>query len=379
MIDHQRPARIALEDGTVLAGRAFGAEGTAFGELVFNTSLSGYQEIVTDPSYLGQVVVLTYPHIGNYGICAEDDESTQPWLSALVVREASRVRSNFRSGKGIDAYLKDQGIVAIDSVDTRLLTRRIRSGGEMRVLVTTEVEASDSELVERVKASDGLDGRDLIGEVTRKEAIDWQAEYESEFSPHRRLDRVEGEPIQIVAIDCGIKRNILRSLARIGFAVRVVPAHASAEEILACSPRALFLSNGPGDPSAAPYLIDSIRKVVLDRELPTFGICMGHQILSQVFGGSTYKMPFGHHGGNHPVKELATGRIDITAQNHSFAVDGESLPDDVEVTHINLNDQTVEGVRHKHLSAWSVQYHPEAAPGPHDALDLFARFRSQFD
>ncbi len=368
------PARLALEDGTILHGRSFGAAGTATGEIVFNTSMTGYQEILTDPSYRGQVVLLTYPHIGNYGICAEDDESARPWVEGLVVREASRTTSNFRAGRDLSSWLRDLGIVAIEGVDTRSLTRRIRASGEMRVLLSTD-DASDEQLIEDVRASRSLEGRDLIRDVTRAEATDWSRAFESDFSPHDRLPMHDDRPIRIAAIDCGIKRNILRSLAQCGFAVRVLPANTTAEDILAGSPRALFLSNGPGDPSAAPYLVETVRRLVVDERLPTFGICMGHQILAQVFGGKTYKMPFGHHGANHPVQELATGRIDITAQNHSFAVDDDSLPEGVEVTHRNLNDGTVEGIRHKELAAWSVQYHPEASPGPHDSLGLFARFR----
>lgn len=373
------PARLVLEDGTVLHGRSIGAQGTSIGELVFNTSLSGYQEILTDPSYRGQVVLLTYPLIGNYGICPEDDESTHPWLSGLVVREASRVASNFRAGTSLRSYLVSQEVVAIDGVDTRLLTRKVRSGGEMKVLLTTDPEASDEELLTRVRAAPGTDGIDLVREVTSEQAVDWTVGYESEFSPKPTSSPDVSERIPVVAIDCGIKRNILRSLVEYGFEVRVVPASASAEQILAASPRGLFLSNGPGDPSAVPYLVDTVKRLVVDEKLPTFGICLGHQILSRVLGGTTFKMRFGHHGANHPVKELATGRIDITSQNHSYAVDADSMPDGVEVTHLNLNDGTVEGIRHKELPVWSVQYHPEAAPGPHDALGLFARFRAMFD
>ncbi|MCB9881351.1 MAG: glutamine-hydrolyzing carbamoyl-phosphate synthase small subunit [Planctomycetes bacterium] len=367
-------ARIALEDGTVVRGRSFGAEGSAFGEIVFNTSLTGYQEILTDPSYAGQVVVLTASQIGNYGICPEDDEADRTALQGLVVREHSRVTSNFRSVQDLSDWLVERGIVAIDEVDTRALTRRIREHGEMRVLVTTEENGSDAELVERVVASPGLRGRDLIREVTRSDTVVWTAGYESEFAP---VDLLPPHPttLRIVAIDCGIKRNILRSLVQAGFEVHVVPARTSAAEILALEPRGLFLSNGPGDPAAAPWLVDTVRNLVIDREMPTFGICLGHQVLAQVFGGTTYKMQFGHHGGNHPVRDVATGKIAITSQNHSFAVDAASLPDSVEISHVNLNDGTIEGLRHRHLPAWSIQHHPEAAPGPHDALDRFSVWR----
>ncbi|MFQ5505359.1 MAG: glutamine-hydrolyzing carbamoyl-phosphate synthase small subunit [Planctomycetota bacterium] len=377
MAADQEPARLILEDGTVLHGRSIGAPGKALGELVFNTSHTGYQEILTDPSYRGQVVLLTCPHIGNYGICAEDDESARPWLEGLVVREAARLPSNFRAGTDLSSYLRSQEIVAIDGIDTRLLTRKVRSGGEMRSLITTDEEPSDDALTGEVRASAGTRGRDLVSDVTRVDSVDWKLGYESRFSPRRNGDLPEGL-IPIVAIDCGIKRNILRSLVEHGFRVRVVPAGTPAEEILASSPCGVFISNGPGDPSGVPYLVETMRELTLAKRLPTFGICLGHQILSLVLGGRTYKMRFGHHGGNHPVKELATGRIDITSQNHSYAVDADSLPGDVEVTHLNLNDGSVEGLRHEKLPVWSVQYHPEAAPGPHDALGLFARFRRMF-
>jgi carbamoyl-phosphate synthase small subunit len=360
----------------VMHGRSFGAQGSTIGELVFNTSLTGYQEILTDPSYRGQVVMFTYPHIGNYGICPEDDESARCWLEGMIVREASRIHSNFRAGRDLQGYLQDQGIVAIDEVDTRYLTKKVRSGGELKVLMTTDTQKSDDELLAEVKSAEGLEGRDLVQDVSRKTSSAWTHGYESEFSP--KLGESPALKIPIVAIDCGAKRNILRSLVETGFDVTVVPADTSAEEIRKLEPRGLFLSNGPGDPAAVPYVVETVRQLALDDGLPTFGICLGHQILSQVLGGKTYKMPFGHHGGNQPVKDLRTGKIEITAQNHSFAVDEDSLPSDVEVTHRNLNDQTVEGIAHRHRPIWSVQYHPEAAPGPHDSLALFRRFRGMF-
>lgn len=364
-----------LEDGTVMHGRAFGAAGTAHGEIVFNTSLTGYQEILTDPSYAGQVVVLTASQIGNYGMSEEDDESTGAWLSGLVVRECSRIASNFRSTSALDDWLDARGVVAIDDVDTRALTRRIREHGEMRVLVTTDRDAGDASLLEQVRSAPGLAGRDLLSEVSRTASEEWTLDYSSEFAPHSLLPRAEGERLRIVAIDCGVKRNILRSLVQTGFDVCVMPARSSAGEILAQKPSGLFLSNGPGDPAAAPWLVDTVRALTVDRQLPTFGICLGHQVLAQVLGGKTYKMQFGHHGANHPVRDNQTGRIDITSQNHSFAVDGDSLPSDVEVSHVNLNDGSVEGIRHTELSAWSIQHHPEASPGPHDALHVFERWR----
>ncbi|MEZ5989043.1 MAG: glutamine-hydrolyzing carbamoyl-phosphate synthase small subunit [Planctomycetota bacterium] len=378
MSSPRKPARIVLEDGTVLRGRSFGAEGTSVGELVFNTAMTGYQEVLTDPSYRGQVVLFTYPHIGNYGISPEDDESARPWLSGILCREASRVTSSHRAGTGLPAYLAEQGVLGIEGFDTRALVRRVREGGELKVLLTTDDERSDGSLVEELRQAPGLLGRDLVAEVTGAEARPWTRGYEGRFSPDLDGAPADAARVPIVAIDCGIKRNILRSLHEIGFAVQVVPATTGADEILALGPRGLFLSNGPGDPAAVPYVVDTVRRLAVDRELPTFGICLGHQILAQVLGGRTYKMRFGHHGSNHPVQELATGEIAITSQNHSFAVDRDSLPSGVEVTHVNLNDGTVEGLRHATLPIWSVQYHPEAAPGPHDALGLFVRWRSQF-
>ncbi len=374
----RKPARILLEDGTVCIGRSFGAEGQSIGELVFNTSLCGYQEILTDPSYRGQVVLFTYPHIGNYGISPEDDESSHPWLCGMIVRECSRIASSFRAGTSLPAYLVEQGVVGIEGVDTRMLTTKVRTGGAMRVLLTTDMERSEASLLKELRQAPGLEGRDLVQEVISSETRTWERGMESDFSARLKGMPKESERIRIVAIDCGIKRNILRCLYESAFEIQVVPATTTAEEILALEPAGLFLSNGPGDPAAVPYLVDTVKRLCLDQALPTFGICLGHQILSQVLGGKTYKMPFGHHGGNHPVKELATGKIEITSQNHSFAVDADSLPDSVQVTHINLNDDTVEGMAHDELPIWSIQYHPEAAPGPHDSLDLFTRFRRQF-
>nr|HMQ23217.1 glutamine-hydrolyzing carbamoyl-phosphate synthase small subunit [Planctomycetota bacterium] len=297
--------------------------------------------------------------------------------------EHSRITSNFRSEKGLDAWLKERGIVAIDDVDTRALTRRIRDHGEQRVLLTTVSDASDEELVAQVRASTGLVGHDWISEVTRSQVGVWTPGYESSFAPRTLLDHEHQEPkaasLRVTAIDCGIKRNILRSLVQAGFSVHVVPARISPADILALEPHGLFLSNGSGDPAAAPWLVETVRELVLEHQLPTFGICLGHQILAQVFGAKTYKMAFGHHGGNHPVRDCRTGRIAITSQNHSFAVDEASLPSSVEVSHRNLNDGTIEGIRHRELSAWSIQHHPEAAPGPHDSLHHFAEWRSMLE
>ncbi len=373
-----RPARVVLEDGTVLPARAFGADGEALGELVFNTSLCGYQEILTDPSYRGQVVLMTNPHVGNYGIAAEDDESDRPWVEGFIVREASPCASNYRAVETLDAYLVRHRIVAVADVDTRFLTRKVRTGGALKVLLTTDTETPDARLVARVQAHPGLEQRDLVREVTCAEAFDWTEGFAKDFAPS--LPRPDGtRRIPIVAIDCGVKRNILRALVELGFAVKVVPASTPAERILACEPRGVFVSNGPGDPAALPYLVQTVRILAVDHGLPTFGICLGHQILAQALGARTFKMRFGHHGGNHPVKDLDSGAIHITAQNHSFAVDEESLPAELRVTHRNLNDGTIEGIAHRSLPAWSLQFHPEAAPGPHDAIGLFAPFRRRLE
>ena len=352
----ERPAKIALEDGTVLSGGACGAEGTAVGEAVFNTSLTGYQEVLTDPSYRGQIVVMTYPLIGNYGIIPEDDESRRPFLAGFVVRECSPVRSNRRSRLLLGDYLRAQGIVGIEGVDTRMLTRRIRVHGAMKAAVSTE-ELDDRRLVRIARESPGLVGRDLVREVTIPEPT----------ILHPRGRRT------VVILDCGAKHNIHRELARRGCRVIAVPADTTAERILAYRPHGVLLSNGPGDPAALPHIVRTVRGL-LGRTV-VFGICLGHQMLGRALGGGTFKLKFGHHGGNHPVKDLRTGRISITVQNHGFCVDPDTLPrGQVEVTHINLNDRTLEGMRHRRLPAFSVQYHPEAAPGPHDAQSLFDEF-----
>jgi len=364
------PARLALEDGTVLTGRGFGAATETVGELVFNTSLTGYQEILTDPSYRGQTVLLTQPHIGNYGVNSEDEESAKVWLSGLVVREACARASNFRSGAELSDYLAQHGVPGIEGVDTRMLTRRVRDHGEQRVLITRDLTSTDAQLVERVRKAPKVADVDHVLKVTTESAYGWTKGYESQFcapAPAAARNRP-----RIVAYDFGAKRNILRSLAACGLDVTVVPASTPAAAVLELKPDGVFLSNGPGDPAICRYAIESAK--VLVQKLPVFGICLGHQILGHVFGGKTYKMKFGHHGGNQPVIDLLTGKVEITSQNHSYAVDPTSLPDAVEVTHKNLNDNTVEGLRHKELPVFSVQYHPEAAPGPHDALYLFRRF-----
>ncbi|MCB9883896.1 MAG: glutamine-hydrolyzing carbamoyl-phosphate synthase small subunit [Planctomycetes bacterium] len=364
------PARLVLEDGTVLHGFGFGADADSIGELVFNTSMTGYQEILTDPSYRGQTVLLTQPHIGNYGVNSEDEESAKLWLSGLVVREACVRASNFRSATELSDYLAQHGVPGIDGVDTRMLTRRVRDHGEQRVLITRDVSTPDAALVERVRSAPRVADVDHVQKVTTETTYRWDRGYESVFNPPAP-GAAKDRP-RIVAYDFGAKRNILRSLAVCGLDVTVVPALTPAAAVLEMKPDGVFLSNGPGDPAICSYAIESAK--VLVQKLPVFGICLGHQILSHVFGGKTYKMKFGHHGGNQPVIDLLTEKVEITSQNHSYAVDPKSLPDAVEITHKNLNDDTVEGLRHKELPVFSVQYHPEAAPGPHDALYLFRRF-----
>ena len=371
----RKPARLVLEDGTCLTGRSFGAETETVGELVFNTSITGYQEVLTDPSYRGQTVLLTQPHIGNYGVNSEDEESSKLWLSGLIVREASTRGSNFRSGGELYDYLVQHGIPGIEEVDTRMLTRRVRSAGALKVLITLDMESTDEQLVERVRSAPSVSEEDHVRAVTSDSPLPWTRGYESEFSPP--LGAESPARLSIVAYDFGAKRNILRSLVQCGFDVEVVPADTPAPAVLERSPDGVFLSNGPGDPAVVSYAVEAAKE--LADKLPIFGICLGHQILAQVFGAETFKMKFGHHGGNQPVMDLTTEKVEITSQNHSFAVDPTRLPDGVEVTHINLNDKTVEGLRHKELPAFSVQYHPEAAPGPHDAMYLFERFRKTIE
>ena len=357
-------AWLALEDGTVWKGKAFGAAGTGTGELVFNTSMTGYQEALTDPSYAGQILVMTYPLIGNYGAAVEDDESDKVHVEGFVVREYTAHYSNWRARQSLGEFLEERGVLGIEGVDTRALTRKIRSGGEMRAVVSTETDDPQA-LVERARAAPGLEGADLARNVTVAERRLWEQSGAGTAPAERRY--------RVAAFDFGMKRNIARELTAHGCEVMVVPANSPAEEVLQLNPDGVFLSNGPGDPDAVGYAVEEIRKLI--GEKPIFGICLGHQLLGLALGGTRYKMKFGHRGANQPVRRLDTGQVEITSQNHSFCVDPDSFGHtNVETTHINLNDGTLEGLRHRDYPLFSVQYHPEAAPGPHDASYLFQRF-----
>ena len=351
-------AILALEDGTIFRGKSFGSTGERYGEVVFNTSMAGYQEIITDPSYKGQIVTMTYPLIGNYGINKEDAESRQPFVEGFVVKECSKIASNWRKEKPLDEYLKEHGIVGIEGIDTRELTLHIREAGAMKAVLST-LDADEEGLIKKAKVSPGLLGVDLVKEVTSSNQYLWPKSAKNKY--------------KVVVLDCGVKYNILNELLKHDCQVMVVPAHTVPHEILKMKPRGVLLSNGPGDPAAVDYVIETTRSLI--GKVPIFGICLGHQMLGLALGGKTYKLKFGHHGANHPVKELKTGRVSITAQNHGFCVEIDSLNNkDVEITHINLNDHTLEGMRHKKLPVFSVQFHPEASPGPHDAEYLFAQF-----
>jgi len=351
-------ALLALEDGRVFRGRSWAAEGEAYGEMVFNTSMTGYQEVLTDPSYAGQIVCMTYPLIGNYGVNSEDEESNRPWVEGFVVREASRVVSNWRSEESLDAYLKRWNIVALEGIDTRALVRHIRDKGAMRASIST-IDLDEDSLINKARQSPSMENRELATLVTTKERYEVLPEGKERF--------------HVVCYDFGVKKNSLRELSQLGCRVTVVPASSTAAEILALSPDGVFLSNGPGDPASMNREVEEIRRIA-DAGVATFGICFGHQLLGRAFGGETFKLVFGHRGGNQPVKDLQHGSVEITSHNHGFAVLAGSLPNDVEVTHVNLNDRCVEGMRHKTLPIISVQYHPEAAPGPHDAAHHFRRF-----
>ena len=408
-------ALLALEDGRTFLGRRFGAPAEAAGEVVFNTSMTGYQEILTDPSYKGQIVTMTYPLIGNYGVNPEDVESHRPFVEGFVIKEGSVLPSNWRARKSLEEYLRDYGIVGIQGLDTRALTRHIRDHGAQEGVIST-IDDDPNSLVAKAKASPGLIGRDLVKEVCCEAPFTWSRgvwewphgykEPRADSAPLRGAERGSREPRtekekgqlnlfgsrlsardsrlhKVVAYDCGIKWNILRQLVSSGCEVTVVPAATTAEIVLDLNPDGVFLSNGPGDPEGVPYLIEAVRKLLGKK--PIFGICLGHQIIGLALGGRTYKLKFGHHGGNQPVKDVTTGKVEITSQNHGFAVDMESFkndpkgrvfgdPQEIVLTHVNLNDNTCEGLMHRRLPLFSVQYHPEASPGPHDANYLFKRF-----
>jgi carbamoyl-phosphate synthase small subunit len=369
-----KTAKLALEDGTVFTGTAFGADGLVDGEACFNTSMTGYQEILTDPSYRGQIVTMTCPQIGNYGVNAEDVESRKPHLAGFIVRENSRRVSNFRANGDLDGYLKHWGIVGMEGIDTRSLVRRLRICGAMKSVLSS-VELDDARLVARAKASLGLVGRDLVREVIPDGPIKW-TEPLSSWSKLHGVDYPEPDPgaPHVVALDYGMKWNIARHLFSMGCRVTILPGTATADDVLAQRPDGVFLSNGPGDPEPLTYAQETIRGVLGKK--PIFGICLGHQLLALACGAKTYKLKFGHRGANQPVMNKSTGRVEITTQNHGFSVEENSLPDDLEVTHVNLNDQTIEGVRHRRHPAFCVQYHPEASAGPHDSNYLFAQFRA---
>ena len=353
-----KPALLALEDGRTFRGRAWGAEGETCGEMVFNTSMSGYQEVLTDPSYAGQIVCMTYPLIGNYGVNRADEESSRPWVEGFVVREASRMASNWRAEETLDAYLRRWQIPAIDRVDTRALVRHIRERGAMRACLSS-IDLDDASLIEKARRAASMENRELASVVTTKEPYTFEAEGEERF--------------HVVCYDFGVKLNSLRELARLGCRVTVVPSWTPARDVLALQPDGIYLSNGPGDPAAMNEVVTEIRRVV-ESGVPTFGICFGHQLLGRAFGGTTYKLRFGHRGGNQPVQDQSSGAVEITSHNHGFAVEAASLPAEVEVTHLNLNDNCGEGLRHKQLPVISVQYHAAAAPGPHDPAHHFRRF-----
>jgi carbamoyl-phosphate synthase small subunit len=377
-------AILALEDGSVFHGQGFGARASAGGEVCFNTAMTGYQEILTDPSYKGQIVTMTYPLIGNYGVNTVDVESWRPHAAGFVIRELSPVVSNWRADFSLAEYLEKNGIPGIQGIDTRQLTKKLRVRGALNGFISTE-DISDADAVRQAKEFVFV-GVDYVRKVTHKKAFQWDEKDERSASfrltsggesGNARNLRAPLPPVDIpiVAFDYGLKYNILRRLRQHGFATHVLPATASAQDALGRKPAGIFLSNGPGDPAALDYIVREV-KTLVDTGIPIFGICLGHQILGQAFGGKTFKLKFGHRGANQPVKDLASGRVEITSQNHGFAVDPQSLPKEVAVDRVNLNDQTVEGLRHKSKPVFCVQYHPEASPGPHDSTPLFAEFRS---
>lgn len=369
-------AILALEDGRIFEGVSFGARGTTTGEICFNTSMSGYQEVITDPSYRGQIVAMTYPEIGNYGVNDEDDESAAPHVRGFVVGQLCQQSSNWRATQSLPEYFLAHGICGIEDIDTRALTKHLRSRGAMRACISTEL--ASEEAVSTAQQSPEMAGMDYVREVSTAESYWWKGESREWVLPNACTGQLstyaELPPLRhrIVALDFGIKYNILRRLRQAGFEVEVLNARTSAQDILARAPEGIFLSNGPGDPAALTDIHEQLRGLM--GKVPIFGICLGNQLLGHAFGGKTFKLKFGHRGGNQPVKDLRSGRISITSQNHGFAVDADSLPSTVEVTHINLNDDTVEGIRHREAPVFSVQYHPEAAPGPNDATYFFEEF-----
>ena len=363
-------ALLVLEDGRAFRGRSFGAAGERIGEVVFHTGMTGYQEVISDPSYCGQIVVMTAAHIGNTGVNDFDPESFKPQVTGFVVRSYSDDYSSWRARTSLGQLLREAGVVAISDVDTRALTRHIRTAGAMRGVISTNDEPIAT-LVAKCRAAPLMEGLDLTHVVTCEAAYDW-TESSAPFVPSGEPGQVREQPFHVLAYDFGLKRTILRRLVDHGCRVTVLPAGTSAADALALSPDGIFYSNGPGDPAAASYAVETVKQ--LQGRVPVFGICLGHQLMGLALGGRTFKLPFGHHGANHPVRYLATGRVEITSQNHGFAVDPDSLPAEAEITHINLNDQTVEGLKHEGLGCFSVQYHPEAGPGPHDATYLFREF-----
>ena len=369
-------AILALEDGRVFLGDGYGASGECSGEVVFNTSLTGYQEIFTDPSYAGQIVVLTNPQIGNYGTNQADTESGRPYIEGLIVREFSAVSSNWRSEQVADEYLERYGVPVLSEIDTRALVRHLRANGVMRGVIST-VETNTDVLVAKARSVRKMDGTDLASVVSTKAKYEWKQREQDPLNPGSAAPQPDFD-LHVVAYDYGIKQNILQMLGEQGCRVTVVPARTTAEDVLSLAPDGVFLSNGPGDPEPLTYAAEAIRG--LAGRTPVFGICLGHQLIGQALGGRTFKLKFGHHGGNHPVKQLSTGRVEITSQNHNYAVDPDSLDaNQVDLTHINLNDQTLEGLRHRTMPLFSVQYHPEASPGPHDSHYLFGEFRKMMD
>jgi carbamoyl-phosphate synthase small subunit len=374
---NRTPALLALEDGTTWPGVALGAIGERAGEVIFNTAMTGYQEVLTDPSYYGQIVVMTAPHIGNTGVNLEDEESVKPWLSGFVVRAASPRVSNWRSTAALDDYLREHGIVGISGVDTRALVRHIREAGALRGVISS-ADTTPQRLIDAARAAPSMEGLDLVPYVTCSEPYhwaegpgDWRLEI-GDWKAQNPQSPISNLSYHVVAYDFGIKRNILRLLTERGCRVTVVPAGTPAADALALKPDGVFLSNGPGDPAAVTYGVKAVRDLL--GKAPVFGICLGHQILGLALGGTTYKLRFGHHGGNQPVRFSDSGQVEISSHNHGFAVDPKSLPEGVEITHTNLNDGCCEGLRARDLRAFSVQYHPEAAPGPHDAAYLFGQF-----